>query len=195
MASWRPVKLPRDARRVLWLGCGDGTRLGAGIASGREVIGVEGDAALVAAAREHLTRVVPGDLDQLARRGGVERQLGSFDALVADGALGHARDPWLVLRTFAALLRPGGTALLALPNARAWALVWPLLRRGTWPVQEAAAPLRLFTARDAERLALAAGLRVERVEARFASRGARAAARWGAVSEFAAAEHLVTARR
>ncbi len=159
--------VPTTARRVLDLGCASGA-LGAALkARGTvEVVGVEADAAYAAEAARRLDRVVQADLETLE-----PDALGTFDCLVAADVLEHLVDPWGVLRRFAALVEPGGTVVVSLPNVRSWETFWQLARHGRWPRRSVglfdATHLRWFTLADAHDLLTQAGLTVTTVERRL----------------------------
>lgn len=103
---------PRPGERVLDLGCGTG-RLAADIAArGAETVGVDRDAAMIAAARERFPpsahpslAFVRGDGEALGRAAGLA---GPFDAVFSNAALHWMTRPDAVLRGVRALLRPGG---------------------------------------------------------------------------------------
>jgi methionine biosynthesis protein MetW len=157
--------VPASARRVLDLGCAAG-----GLATllkrrgPVEVVGVERDATYAAAAAARCDRVVHADLDELD-----PAELGRFDCLVAADVLEHLVDPWTVLRTYAQILEPHGTAVVSLPNVAHWS-TYAALARGTWPRNPEgihdATHLRWFTLRDARDLLTQAGLQPGTVERR-----------------------------
>jgi SAM-dependent methyltransferase len=99
--------------------------------------------------------VLTADVEQLDPAG-----LGRFDALIAADILEHLVDPWSALQRYAALLEPGGTAVVSLPNVGHWSTYAHLLR-GTWPRKPQgifdATHLRWFTLRDAQQLLTQAG--------------------------------------
>ncbi|HYF26340.1 MAG TPA: methyltransferase domain-containing protein, partial [Baekduia sp.] len=84
-----------------------------------------------------------------------------FDCLVAADVLEHLRDPWIALARFGALVRPGGTVVVSVPNVRFWETFWQLGRHGTWPRRSEGifdrTHLRWFAARDAWELVHQAG--------------------------------------
>ena len=155
--------VPPDARRVLDLGCASGA-LGATLAA--EVVGVERDPDRARTARTRLAAVVEAELETLDLAA-----LGTFDCVVAGDVLEHLVDPWAVLARAAATLRPGGAAVVSLPNVRYWETFWALGARGTWPRRREgifdATHLRWFTLADAHALVRGAGLEVTAVRRRL----------------------------
>jgi methionine biosynthesis protein MetW len=158
--------VPEGARRVLDVGCAGGA-LGEALKlrQGCEVVGIELDAAYADEACRRLDLVLQGDAATALRTG--TEKLGRFDALIAADVLEHLVDPWEALRDAAALLEPGGTAVLSLPNVRFFETYWQLAVRGRWPREQQgifdATHLRWFTLRDARELARQAGLTVAEV--------------------------------
>jgi SAM-dependent methyltransferase len=169
------IHVPRDARRVLDLGCATGTT-GAAIKARQDVqiVGVEREPAYAEEARTRLDEVVTADVERLDAAA-----LGRFDALIAADVLEHLVDPWSALARYARLLEPGGTAVVSLPNVGHWS-TYAYLLRGTWPRRPEgifdATHLRWFTLSDALRLLTQAGLEPRAVVRRgwIAWRGSRA---------------------
>jgi methionine biosynthesis protein MetW len=158
--------VPRSARRILDLGCSSGA-LGAGLKAerGAVVVGVELDPAHAREAARRLDRVVTGDAEAVLA--GAELAGERFDCIVAADVLEHLADPWAALREAVALLEPGGTVVVSLPNVRFFETFWQLGVRGTWPRRPHgifdAGHLRWFALRDARALLEQAGLRVGEV--------------------------------
>lgn len=161
--------VPRGARRILDLGCSSGA-LGAALKARQpaEVTGVERDPGYARDAARRLDRVIEGDLERLDL---AAEAAGPFDCVIAADVLEHLRDPWTVLRAAAALLAPGGTTVVSLPNVRYWETLVTLLVRGTWPRRDQGIfdrdHLRWFTLSDARELLEQAGLRVTAVSPRY----------------------------
>lgn len=157
--------VPRDARRILDIGCSSGA-LGAALRErqGARVVGIEGDEAYAADAGARLDAVVTADLETWDP--GTLRE--AFDCVICADVLEHLRDPEAVLARLAAVVEPGGAVVVSLPNVRHWETFWQLGVRGTWPRRSLGifdrTHLRWFTLRDAWGLVEGAGLRVERVE-------------------------------
>jgi 2-polyprenyl-3-methyl-5-hydroxy-6-metoxy-1,4-benzoquinol methylase len=158
--------VPRSARRILDLGCSTGA-LGAGLKASRGavVVGVEIDPAHAREAERFLDRVVTGDAEAVLA--GTELAGERFDCVVAADVLEHLRDPWTALRRAVALLEPGGTVVVSLPNVRFFETFWQLGVRGRWPRRAHGifdrTHLRWFTLRDARELLEGAGLEVGEV--------------------------------
>jgi 2-polyprenyl-3-methyl-5-hydroxy-6-metoxy-1,4-benzoquinol methylase len=163
--------VPREARRVLDLGCSSGA-LGAEIKARQDaqVVGVELDPAYAEEARERLDGCLIADVEELFA-GEPEDELGRFDCVVAADLLEHLRDPWSTLRSAVRLLDPGGSVVVSLPNIRFWETFWQLGRHATFPRRDSgifdATHLRFFTYSDALKLLEQAGLRVVEVSPQY----------------------------
>ena len=131
------------ARRLLDIGCGDGSLLQLAQQRGMEVAGTEFS---VEAARSK-------GLD-------VRRELrdfvgtAPFDVITSWHSLEHMTDPVAVLRDAHALLHPQGTLLLAVPDARCWSA---LLFGRHWLHLDAPRHLHHFSSRSIEHMLRAAG--------------------------------------
>lgn len=144
--------VPRDARRVLDVGCLAGA-FGAALKSERPATTVWGielrpDAAELAAGR--LDHVIVGRFPDDVPSG--ER----FDCVVFNDVLEHLEDPWSALRATHAFLAPGGCVVASIPNVRHYSVVASLVLRGDWRYADAGildrSHLRFFTSDSATRL-------------------------------------------
>jgi SAM-dependent methyltransferase len=148
--------VPASARRVLDLGCATGTT-GAALKERQEVevTGIEIEPEYAREAEGRLDRVICGDVAHPPAD--LE---GPFDALIAADILEHLPDPWAALRTYTAMLEPGATVVVSLPNVGHWS-TYAFLARGRWPRKPEgifdATHLRWFTRRDALDLLTQAG--------------------------------------
>jgi len=152
--------VPRRAR-VLDVGCAGGyLAVALREERGASVLGVEPDPVAVDAARRRGVEVVAGAVDDPAVLAGIH---GPFDAVLCGDVLEHVVDPWGTLAALAELLRPGGTAVVSLPNAGHWTVRRALLR-GRFPREDHGlfdrTHLRWFTRADAHALVAGAGLTV-----------------------------------
>lgn len=99
--------------RVLDVGCGDGTVLGQAARDGWSLFGVELSPLAAREARRRGLRPVRADLEG----GRLPIRAASFDVVVCYDVLEHLFDPMSLLSEIHRVLRPGGTALLCVPNA------------------------------------------------------------------------------
>jgi SAM-dependent methyltransferase len=154
--------------RTLDVGCATGYLAAELTACGATVVGVEADPVAAASAAAVCERVVTGDVEEAVCRDAL-RDLAPFDAVVCGDVLEHLREPWDALAFLATLLRPGGTAVLSVPNIAHWTGRRALVR-GRFPYAEHGlfdrTHLRFFTRAGVHELARGAGL-VVRAE-RFA---------------------------
>src|SRR3712207_3499054 len=111
--------VPITARKVLELGCSTGA-LGAAIKARQpaSVLGVEIDPEYAEDARARLDRVVVKDAQAFAA--GEAPAEAPFDCLIAADVLEHLADPWATLTRSVAMLDPGATVVVSLPNAVNW---------------------------------------------------------------------------
>jgi 2-polyprenyl-3-methyl-5-hydroxy-6-metoxy-1,4-benzoquinol methylase len=121
--------IPREARRILDVGCGEGLfsrqlkRAGA-----TEVWGIELEAAAAEQAALHLDRVLSGDIAQLLH----QLPDSYFDCIVFNDVLEHLADPFYVLRAVKAKLQPDGVIVSCIPNVRYILNLRDLLARKQW---------------------------------------------------------------
>jgi methionine biosynthesis protein MetW len=151
-----------DGSTVLDVGCAEGYLAAALAARGCEVHGVERDERAAERARAHCAAVSTIDVEDAVARAALP---GAFDAAVLGDVLEHLRDPWAVLGWATARLRPGGIAVVSVPNAAHWTVRRELLR-GRFPLRDWGTfdrtHLRWFTRASAQDLVRGAGLTIER---------------------------------
>jgi 2-polyprenyl-3-methyl-5-hydroxy-6-metoxy-1,4-benzoquinol methylase/chromosome segregation ATPase len=110
---------------VLDVGCGPGVVARALAARGCKVWGLELDPARASSARHHCVEVVEADVEALNLS---EEFAGrSFDVILFLDVLEHLRDPQAALAAAEAVLAPGGSVLLSVPNVTHGALRLELL--------------------------------------------------------------------
>lgn len=110
------ARIPRTARTLLDVGCGDGTL--ARVIRGEwpaAVSGITHSTEEAARARDVMESVLVTDLNRFDGAG-----LGQFDCVICSHVLEHLVDPWQLLRTLRPHMNPGGTLIVALPNLLFW---------------------------------------------------------------------------
>lgn len=127
-------RLPVDpTAAVLEVGCGTGATGHLALTRGRcgRYVGIELMEAAAARAREVLSEVVVGDVENLE----LPWQPASFDALVLSEVLEHLIEPWRTLDALARLVRPGGLVLASSPNVSHWRVLRELAS-GRFPLAD-----------------------------------------------------------
>jgi len=170
--------VPRTARSILELGCSSGT-LGAALKARQpvSVLGVEINPAYAADAAELLDRVVQTSAESFVA--GEKPHEAPFDCLIAADVLEHLVDPWGTLRAAGRWVRPGGLAVVSLPNVLYWRAMQRVLNEQRWPRDDEGifdrTHIRWFSWRDAEQLVAETGFRVKYVDPQYREDGCRRA--------------------
>lgn len=157
--------------RVLDVGCSNGVNgeylLNNKIAS--EVWGLEYSSEMAAVAKEKLTNVFVGDVEEMdfdVIFDGV-----TFDYMVFGDVLEHLRDPVKVLSKLENYLNPGGGVIISVPNMQHVSALWELIVKGDWPANERGifdkTHLRVFTRKVLIRLVTSIGFEVSSLDRRF----------------------------
>jgi 2-polyprenyl-3-methyl-5-hydroxy-6-metoxy-1,4-benzoquinol methylase len=123
------VDLVGHNKRVLDVGCADGSMARVLVERGCTVSGVELDEEAAERARGVLETTVVGDLERLDLS--AEFAQASFDVVVFGDVLEHLRDPLRSLRQAKELLAPGGSVVISVPNVAHGAVRLALLK-GAW---------------------------------------------------------------
>lgn len=127
------LDLVGGSKRVLDVGCATGYLAAALADRGCTVSGIEYDPDAAEKARPFLEHLVVGDLTTLD----VAEAFGdrTYDVLVFGDVLEHLADPLPVLRTLLALLAPGGSVVISVPNVSHGSLRLALLQ-GRWQYRD-----------------------------------------------------------
>ncbi len=158
-------RLPLDpSASVLEIGCGTGATGALALKRGRagHYVGVELFENAAASAREVLSEVIVGDVEQLE----FDWQPAAFDALILSEVLEHLREPWAVLHKLSRFVRPGGIVLASSPNVSHWRVIWELMQ-GRFPLADQGVfdrtHMRWFTPESFAAMFNEAGFSVDRV--------------------------------
>jgi methionine biosynthesis protein MetW len=167
LRQWLDPLLVRG-HTVLDVGCGDGARYGARLHdSGVTVHGVDISSVAVAEARKRGIDARVSCLDS-----GLPYPDASFDAVICLEVLEHLVNPETVAREIRRVLKPGGRALISVPNTGFYTTRLELLLTGHFnprgsPVTQRAYPwrdphVRFLTFRSVRAMLVEAGLVVQR---------------------------------
>ena len=142
---------PAPGGRLLEIGCGSGAFLHQARQLGWEILGIEPSRQAANYARSQRIPVEHGDLESV-------KISGQFDLIRLSFVLEHIHDPLETLRRITGLLKPGGKAHIAVPNA---ASTMARLAGPFWYDLDAPRHLFIFTPQTFQALADKAGLQVE----------------------------------
>lgn len=177
--------VPKEARRVLDVGCSVGAMGAALQERGHEVTGIEYVPELAEEARQRLRRVVEGDVEAMARSG--DDPGGPFDCICFADVLEHLRDPWSVVRWAEGLLAPSGVMVVSIPNIAHLETLWTLAVKRIWPYRPVGifdrTHLRFFARRNIPELFAGTSLSVRRIE-RVPMLSLKPASRWNRVAPY-----------
>ncbi|RPH95708.1 glycosyltransferase, partial [candidate division KSB1 bacterium] len=156
--------VPVSAQRVLDVGCGQGMTGGLLRSTrGIEVVGIEIHPDVAESARQHLSRVLTGDLETME----LPFAEGYFDAIMLGDILEHLVDPWTALKKLTRYLHADGTIIASIPNIRNLGIVKKLLE-GTWTYEEWGildkTHLRFFALKNMQDLFESAGIEAKVAE-------------------------------
>lgn len=158
--------VPRLARTLLDVGCGDGA-FAEGLRRERqaggqplEIWGLELNEEAAARAAARLDRLLVGPAEISVG----ELPAGFFDCVVLNDVLEHLARPEQLLQALHRVLAPGACLVASLPNVRHFANVWDLAVRGDWTYQDEGirdrTHLRFFTRASMRELFEQAGYRL-----------------------------------
>ena len=157
--------VPPTARRILEVGCGEGT-FARQLKEQREteIWGVELVPAAADAARRHLDRVLCGDiLEQIELL-----PLSYFECVIFNDVLEHLIDPYRVLLALKRVLAPDGVIVCSIPNIRYFRAFYNFVVRGDWHYEEEGimdkTHLRFFTKKSIAEMFTSLGYDVLRLE-------------------------------
>jgi SAM-dependent methyltransferase len=164
------------------------------------VVGVELVPEYAREAESRLDRVLVGDAMAALPKAAADAP---FDCLVAADVLEHTLDPWTLLGEAVALLAPGATVVISLPNVLNAQALLRLVRERRWPRDDEGifdrTHLRWFAPSDMRALLEGAGLVVERVEPRYFVTGRALALRKRLartpLDPFLAPQYVISARK
>lgn len=106
--------VPQQARRILEIGCGQGTFLATLARDDRELWGIELDSDMARHAEKVCHRLLVGDVNELCS----QLPENYFDCVICNDVLEHLYAPWDVLRTIHRLLVRDGVVVASIPNIR-----------------------------------------------------------------------------
>ena len=123
--------VPEDGKVIGSIGCGTAATEAVLVQRGREVHGVDVSPEAVDVARMRLTSarlVKPDNLEPFPRA--------SLDGLILADVIEHLPAAWDALQQFAFALKPGGWAIISVPNMLYLEALFTIIWKRDWPEQE-----------------------------------------------------------
>lgn len=120
--------IPKEARRILDVGCGEGILGKRLLEKGvKEVVGVEIEQAVCEKARENLSIVICGNIEEID----LPFEEKYFDCIVFADILEHLKDPLSVVKKLKKHLKDSGVVVASIPNVRYYQVI-NMLVDGYW---------------------------------------------------------------
>lgn len=159
--------VPKPAGRVLDLGGGIGAT-GAALKRARGASFVVVADLVADEAADGVDVAVSGNLEDPSFLRQLLNDHGPFDTILCLDVLEHLRDPWATVSELEQGLADNGVIVASIPNVNHHSLVFPLMFRGRYELQDAGlldrTHLRWFTKQSAVELMTKSGLRLEVVD-------------------------------
>ncbi len=152
--------IPDSARKILDLGSGAGL-LGKRLLQrgAEEVVGIEIDYQACEEARQNLSQVISGDIEDID----LPFEEKSFDCIIFADVLEHLKDPLSVLKRLKKYLADTGVVIASIPNVRYFCVI-NMLVNGRWEYEDSGildrTHLRFFTKKEMEMLFSEAGFEI-----------------------------------
>ena len=190
--------IPKDAKRILDIGCEKGI-FGKQLKqsnAGLEIVGVEKDKAAYDIAVKNLDNVIFGDIEEIT----LPFEKHHFDCIIAGDVLEHLIDPWGTLKNLRSFLKEGGFFISSVPNIRHYKVLMRLFR-GRWDYADQGildkTHLRFFALDNVKEMFRGAGLEIEDIRRNIVSaRGLRILniLLFGGLREFLTQQYYISAR-
>lgn len=191
--------VPQPAGRVLDLGGGVGAT-GAALKRARGATHVVVADLVAGETADGVDVAVSGNLEDPVFLRRILEDHGPFDTILCLDVLEHLRDPWSVVGELRKGLAENGVIVASIPNMNHHSLVFPLVFRGRYELQDAGlldrTHLRWFTKSAAIDLMTKSGLEIESVSGYLGrKKGLLNALTFGVFSRFMIMQYLIRVRR
>jgi 2-polyprenyl-3-methyl-5-hydroxy-6-metoxy-1,4-benzoquinol methylase len=156
--------VPKEARKILDVGCGVG-RTGQMLREKgfEEIFAVELSPHAAQQAKPYYQEVIIGDIEKDI----LPFSKGFFDCILYGDVLEHLVDPWKVLRCHREILKDDGVIICSIPNIRYYKILKPLILNGQWEYVDLGVldrtHLRFFTLRTIENMFHETGYQIKKL--------------------------------
>ena len=158
------VQLVDKEKKVLDIGCAEGTLSEKMNINGCEVTGIELDENAAKKAQRYCKEVIIGDIESIELK---DEFLNYFDFIILADVLEHLKQPLEVLEKLTKYLKDNGQIIVSLPNIANWRIRFKLLM-GNFDYESYgildAGHLRFFTEKNAKNLLLDSGLKISKLD-------------------------------
>ncbi|MCA9405720.1 MAG: methyltransferase domain-containing protein [Candidatus Omnitrophica bacterium] len=154
--------IPENAKRILDVGCGDGSFSAHLVEKGCEVVGIDRDSQVLEQAHTRLTEVYHVDIEN----DDLPCEENSFDCILLADVLDCLVKPEAFLTRCRKYLKDDGSVVVSFANIRYYKVITNLLFKGTWDYMEPGGilwihHLRFYTLVSMKELFLKCGFNVE----------------------------------
>lgn len=120
--------IPKDAEKILEVGCGEGKFSAILTEQGKETWAIEPDPASAKIAAKSLTKVFHGTIDEKLS----EIPDNSFDVIVMNDVIEHLTEPWDDIQKLKSKLKEDGVFISSIPNVRYAKNLFHVLFKRDW---------------------------------------------------------------
>jgi 2-polyprenyl-3-methyl-5-hydroxy-6-metoxy-1,4-benzoquinol methylase len=156
--------VPKDAKKILEIGCGQANFSSQFVKNGVEVWGVEPDASAAKEASKELFKVFTGTIDQAIK----DLPDIYFDVIIINDVLEHLTYPLEVLKKLKIKLKENGVTVTSIPNVRYSKNIFNLTFKRDWKYTESGildnTHFRFFTKKSIKRMHIDAGYSIETIK-------------------------------
>lgn len=156
--------IPKNASKILEIGCGEGNFIEQLVSETTETWGVEPDISSADIAKTKIFKVLVGTLDQVLD----ELPENYFDVIVLNDVLEHLLEPWDDLKLLKSKLKDQGAVVTSIPNVRYSKNLFKMIFKRDWKYTEDLTldrtHFRFFTKKSIKRMFREAGYQIESIK-------------------------------
>jgi len=156
--------IPKNASKILEIGCGEGNFIEQLVSETTETWGVEPDISSADIATTKIFKVLLGTLDQVLD----ELPENYFDVIVLNDVLEHLLEPWDDLKLLKSKLKDQGAVVTSIPNVRYSKNLFKMIFKRDWKYTEDLTldrtHFRFFTKKSIKRMFRESGYQIESIK-------------------------------
>ena len=156
--------IPKNANRILEIGCGQANFSSQLLKDGVEIWGVEPDVNAADIASTRLFKVLKGTLDDTIN----DLPNNYFDVIIMNDVLEHLLYPWEDLKKLKHKLSKNGVTVSSIPNVRYSKNIFKMIFKKDWKYTESGildnTHFRFFTKKSIKRMHKESGLAIQKIQ-------------------------------